>query len=147
MDRILDRLWCGSYDDAQRVLEVPPASPITYILNVSQYPYQGATDLPTVHYPIQDEVFLPAATWENLTHLLADLLAARYTVLVHCRLGKSRAPSLCAAYLMRCGYSAEKALRLVKLVRDEADPHPETWASVLAWFTGNPSERFGMEGK
>ena len=135
MDRILDRLWCGSYEDAQRVLDPDyPASPITYILNISQFLYQVVGDLPAVHYPIQDEVFLPPATWENLTQLLADILAARYTVLVHCRLGKSRAPSLCAAYLMRCGYSAEKALQLVKRQRDEADPHTETWASVLAWF-------------
>ena len=138
MDQILDRLWCGSYADAQRLCE-PEAvgAPITSVLNVSQYAYTNPY-IATVHYPIQDEVVLPAANWQVLTHLLSDLLVARCTVLVHCRLGKSRGPSLCAAYLMRCGFSAEKALQWVKQRRVVADPHPVTWQSVLAWSASPP---------
>lgn len=134
MDRILDRLWCGSYEDGRHVAAKDTVVPIRYILNISQYPYDSPI-IPAVHYPIEDEVCLPGKTWEHLTHLLSDLLVARYTVLVHCRLGKSRAPALCAAYLMRCGFAPEKALELVLEKRSEADPHPETIKSVLAWFT------------
>ena len=138
MDQILDRLWCGSYADAQRLCE-PEAvsSPITYVLNVSQYacanPY-----IATVHYPIHDEFHLPGETWQQLTHLLSDLLVARHVVFVHCRLGKSRAPSLCAAYLIRCGFSPAKALKWVRLTRALADPHPAIWQSVLAWSDSPP---------
>jgi len=138
VDRILDRLWCGCLADGQQIAAGENPGQITYLLNISQYSYDAA-DVFAVHYPIQDEVFLPAATWENLTQLLANILAARYTVLVHCRLGKSRAPSLCAAYLMRCGYSPEKALHLVQSQRPVADPHSETWQSVLAWWATPPS--------
>lgn len=135
MNQILDRLWCGDYDDGRGVAATDMQAgygPVTYILNISQYPYDSPV-VPAVHYPIQDEVFLPANTWAKLTHLLSDILAARYTVLVHCRLGKSRAPSLCAAYLMRCGFAPDVALRMVQQVRPLAFPHPKTWESVLAW--------------
>ncbi len=140
MNQILDRLWCGSYEDGQDVAfsgaEDNPA--VTHIFNLSQRFYFSLKTTVT-HMPIEDEVFLPPRVWDDLTRLVAKEMAAfhgRSTVLVHCRLGKSRAPSLCIAYLIRCGFSPEKALKLVRLQRPEADPHPETLRSVIEWAKG-----------
>lgn len=144
MDRILDRLWCGDFEDGYRAVHSRPDEwTVQHVVNLSQTPYYSPYGQVTVFH-IHDELFLDPATWTAGTNLIHSLLMYKEpvykclftSVLVHCRLGKSRAPAMCAAYLIRCGYSPEKALKLVKLQRHLADPHPETWRSVVAWAQG-----------
>lgn len=137
MNQILDRLWCGNFEDGEAVAQKRILSPVNFLLNLSQYTYNSPTFI-MLHRPIEDEVFLSPETWEALTHRLTGFIhTRRHHVLVHCRLGKSRAPSLCAAYLVRCGWDPESALQHVLARRPEADPHPETWRSVIAWAKGH----------
>ena len=95
-----------------------------------------APPVTVMHHEIPDEVFLDGSVWSGLTHLLSGLLTHGNTVLVHCRLGVSRAPALCAAYLMRCGMAPEEALAYVTARRAVTAVHAETWRGVLAWAEG-----------
>ena len=135
MDRILARLWVGDLADGHDIAEARCVHPITRILNLSQYRYTTTRllCLPIEHLPIDDEVLLPAATWTLVVRTIQQALEAGHHLLVHCRLGKSRAPSACAAYLMQCGFTPTEARHLVLTSRRLADPHPATWESVVRW--------------
>lgn len=135
MDRILARLWVGDLADGHDIAEARCVHPITRILNLSQYRYTTTRllCLPIEHLPIDDEVLLPAATWTLVVRTIQQALEAGHHLLVHCRLGKSRAPSACAAYLMQCGFNPTEARHLVLTSRRLADPHPATWESVIQW--------------
>ena len=127
LDWILNRLACGSFEDAQA-----PEPRITVIMNLSERAYSSTARL--IHAPFPDEVYLEPLLWSERVAQLRALLHSRETVLVHCRLGKSRSPSLCAAYLMACGMATERALQYVTTRRHLAQPHAETWRGVLAWY-------------
>ena len=129
MDWILGRLACGSLADVDAL----PAA-VTVVVNLSQHVSTAA--VPVLHHEIPDEVWLDASVWSGLTHLLGGLLQRGDTALVHCRLGVSRAPALCAAYLMRCGMAPEEALAYVTARRALAAVHAETWRGVTQWAEG-----------
>lgn len=140
MHQLLPRLWLGGLTDLPADLATASleAFPPTAIVNVSQFPPQPAGPRVQVWMPLVDEVFLPSATWDAGVRTLDFLLKERYTVLVHCRLGKSRSVTLCAAYLVSQWWPAEQALARIRQCRPEAAPHPETWRSMLAWAAGHP---------
>ena len=132
VDQIFDRLWLGNLDDVQGNLDH-----IDLLFNVCQYAYAAPPGKIVYHDAIRDEVFLDAAIWQRLVESLHDMHhRLNNRVLVHCRLGKSRSPSLVAAYMASCGYAAspEAALQLVTAKRLIAYPHPETWRGVRAWW-------------
>ena len=135
MDQILDRLWLGSWDDGALHHQLGPARCCTYLLNLSERPY--ASTLPLAHLPLADEIYHPPEVWSRLVHWLAAFLTTRHTVLVHCRLGVSRAPSLVAAYLAWCGHrrDPEHALVWVLARRGCVKPHAETWRGIMTWWS------------
>jgi protein-tyrosine phosphatase len=127
MNQILDRLFLGSLADGQAA-----TAPITCLLNVSQYSYDSP--LRTIWAPLEDEVLLPPEEWQSLVHVLAVQLSHGETVLVHCRLGKSRAPALVAAYLVSCGWTPGGARNCVQARRREVAIHEATWAGIDQWW-------------
>ncbi len=130
MDQILERLYLGSLEDAQ----VQPA-PVTRILNLAQRSY--LSQIPCRWYWIPDERWLPAPVWERLSAQVARWIDGEHQcVLVHCRLGVSRSPSVVVATLLRCGYfrEPETALQYVHRCRELVNPHQATWASLCAWW-------------
>lgn len=133
MDWILSRLACGSLVDVAALEHI---SGIQRVLTLSE---QRRPPLPSLmyghHEAIPDEVWLPPDLWERRVESLRYLLV-HGTVLVHCRLGISRAPALCAAYLIRCGMAAEEAHAFVQSKRPVTNIHPETWRGVLEWAEG-----------
>jgi len=63
---------------------------------------------------------------------LHELVQAGKKVLVHCRAGVSRSPSVVAAYLAKYeGHTLNSALEVVKNGRDIADPREDLWASFV----------------
>ena len=133
MDKIIDRLWLGNLDDGRHAHDrlFPPDA----ILNISQYAYESP--LRVYHETIQDEVFHDAKVWQQLVMRLHVLHGkTNDVVLVHCRLGVSRAPALVAAYLAYCGYSRDVDHALVEVMKKRviSDPHTETWRGVRAWW-------------
>lgn len=128
MDQILDRLWLGDFADAEQA-----CAPIDYLLTLCEA--CPPSTLRVAHFSIPDEVYLPVE-WSDLVKHLSMFLQ-RSTVLVHCRLGKSRSPALVAAYLASIGWhDPETALAYVKSKRAIVEVHSETWRGVTAWWEG-----------
>lgn len=137
MDQILDRLWLGTVDDAAAYTDpATQAIPLASILTLNEAKPPVAAGITHIHAPIRDEVYLPGYQWAELLHALQRLIHAPGIVLVHCRLGVSRAPSLVAAYLARCGHSRDLATALAYLVarRGCVAPHQETWRSLVEYY-------------
>ena len=60
-------------------------------------------------------------------------------VLLHCEMGISRSPSLAICYLHESqGMPIEDAVRHVKFVREQAEPHPLLMESIRGYFNGKP---------
>ncbi len=135
MDQILPRLFLGDFADAEAV----QPSQIQGILTLCEAPpvlsYYG---IEHAHAPIPDEVFLQHYVWRELLHVLSSLVACvpHGNILVHCRLGVSRAPSLVALYLTQCGWTLETALALLVSRRSVVAPHSETWRGVQHFLEG-----------
>lgn len=132
MDWILGRLACGTFDEAQ-VLAAD--GPFDRVMNLSER--LSETVVPCIHAPMPDEVFLEGSVWDTqLTNLFALLLTSRRAVFLYCRLGVSRSPALCAAYLVACGVARNlgEALVIVQARRRVTKIHPETLRGVVAWW-------------
>jgi protein-tyrosine phosphatase len=137
LDWILSRLALGSLADAHEVIaQTHPQHPSWCLLNVCEYPYES-NGYTVLWQPIPDEVFLVCDQWAQLVGMLWSALVDYPTVLVHCRLGKSRSPALVAAYLAACGHSRdpEDAIAYVREQRREVDVHPETWRGVQNYWS------------
>lgn len=137
MDQILDRLWLGTVEDAAAFTDpTTQAIPMTAILSLNEAAPTIHSSITHIHAPIPDEVYLPMPTWHELLHTLTKLLHNRATVLVHCRLGVSRSPSLVAAYLAQCGHSRDPQAALAYVVsrRGCVRPHEDTWRGVTDFW-------------
>ena len=132
MDWILHRLACGSLDDAVALATHPPLRTINRVLTLSEQIPLLST-IHTHYAPIPDETWLPRDLWQARVDTLRMLLSVETTVLVHCRLGHSRSPALCAAYLVSCGMSCDEARALVEARHPDARIHHETWRGVVDW--------------
>ena len=131
MNRILDRLYCGAFDDVPACADAG----ITCVLSLCEAQPEPIPGVLMLHAPFPDEVDIPVHVWAELITALTRVLRYGYTVLVHCRLGVSRSPTLCAAYIARAGvFPLDDALTYVRLCRNIANPHSATWASVGAWY-------------
>ena len=140
MERILDRLYLGAYAD---VGGVPPAdlAPCTAILTLCER--APTTTMHRVHYPIPDEAYLGIPAWDTAILLVADWVMAGETLLVHCRLGVSRAPAVVAGYLALSGYSRDlsMAVATVQAIRPQVAIHRETFRGLSDWWASRPVQR------
>src|SRR3990167_1367662 len=114
MDWILTRLACGSAGDvlALQGQDATSFRPINRIVTLAEKRIpQGVVSSQTFlhHEPIPDEVWLPPDLWQRRVEMVRLFLQAGATVLVQCRLGRSRSPALCAAYLISCGMGIDEA--------------------------------------
>ena len=141
MDQILDRLWLGGCEPDGDALRSWTSG---CVLTLCEVP--PVLDNPAVHHihaPMPDEVFMQAPEWSARVHALRQALRKYPTVFVGCRLGKSRAPSLVAAYLTETGWALDTALAFLVSKRSVVAPHPETWRGVQHW---QESLRWGNRG-
>ena len=136
MDQILSRLYCGSLEDAQAWTYKDGQAIVT--LSEQRIDKNASPLLIHVAYlPIPDEAWLPREIWKSRVDALAHYLGLHWTVLVHCRLGVSRSPALCAAYLAHTGWDLDEALAYVQSKRACTKVHGETWRGVKEWLCGN----------
>ena len=132
MEQITETLYLGAYVDTETAQEAG----IQTCVNLAERAYDHV--LRVVHRPIPDEAVLPPIIWEGLLAQLRVALACGPPVLVHCRLGVSRAPALVAFYLAKARRfpSPDAALAHLRTVRPCVNPHPATWDGVLTtWKT------------
>jgi len=111
MDWILDRLACGSLADVRQSAAAGMFTPAAAIVSLAEkddvpwsYPVRYE------HFLVSDEESWPLSTIEWLTQRVSRLLVMYDRVIVHCHGGVTRSPALCAAHLIRCGFSPGTAL-------------------------------------
>lgn len=131
MDQILDRLYLGDFEDAERLTLAQCSCVMTLC---ERKPILTSSAIAHIHAPIPDEVYLPTEAWGELVHALQVAVRDEDAVLVHCRLGKSRAPTLVCGFLAVCGWRLESALALAISMRSIIAPHSETWRGMVEWY-------------
>ena len=132
MDQILDRLWVGGCEPDANALRQCEFGCVISLCEVP--PVIETPGIQHIQAPFPDERFLPVPEWSSRVHALRQALRKYRTVFVGCRLGKSRAPSLVAAYLTEIGWDLDTALAFLVSRRGEVAPHPETWRGVQQWY-------------
>lgn len=126
MDKIKNELYLGDFNDGCK------HHPEWYVVNFSEDTYGN---LPYyTHFPIPDNVCLPyRKVWQGIDEIKHAVTSGR-TVLVHCRLGISRAPSFMIGYLMCIGWEFNEALDYVKACRDIVNPYIATLNGIRLAF-------------
>ena len=124
MTRIWERLFIGSLADAEELAAGNPHR-ITTVVSLSEVAVRTRReDVKYVHLPIEDDQPVPIHQF----YIIMDTIRKNIrwgTVLLHCGVGVSRAPSLAAAYMAAVGYKGiDAALKEIRQVRPFI--HPST---------------------
>jgi protein-tyrosine phosphatase len=83
-----------------------------------------------VHIPIEDDQPIPVGKFDAVIDAIAENIRWG-TVLLHCRVGLSRAPSLAAAYLHVVGYrNIDAAIEEIRAMRPIINPSKVLLCSV-----------------
>ena len=83
-----------------------------------------------IHIPIEDDCFIPIGKFDAVIDAIAENIRWG-TVLLHCRVGLSRAPSLAAAYLHVVGYKdIDAAIEEIRQMRPIINPSTILVSSV-----------------
>lgn len=128
MTRIWERLYLGSFNDAQQLTNSNPCG-ITSVVSLCEDEVRRAADIIYVHLPIADSRPIPAQKFDAIMQAIADGVRLG-NLLVHCVGGSSRSPMMVAAWMHRCGYTGiEKALAEIADMRD-IEPSPTLRRSV-----------------
>lgn len=133
MTRIWDRLYLGSFKDAQ---QLPTANPcgITAVVSLCEEEASRGANIRYVHLPIADSRPISAQKFESIMQAIQEGVR-RGILLVHCVGGSSRSPIMLAAWMHRCGYAAiDKALAELAEMRD-IQPSPVLLKSVREALT------------
>ena len=136
ISRIVKQLYISDWSDAQSLLYANPES-ITAVLNVCEEE-DNFTSLPWMKYfhcafedhkPIPREKFDACMSWLNERYRLQN------NILIHCALGVSRSPTICAAFLtkQKIVSSMDEGIKLVKLSRPIINPAEFTFISACAF--------------
>lgn len=128
MTRIWDRLYVGSFKDAEYLVTANPCG-ITAVVSLCEDRVRRAKTISYVHLPIADSRPITMLQLNEIMSAIADGVR-RANLLVHCIAGSSRSPIMIAAWLNRCGYAdLERVLAEISEVRD-IDPSPVLLKSV-----------------
>lgn len=91
----------------------------------------GRLGIEVLHVPVRDN---QAPSLRDFTSVLEwmDEAAQRGGVLVHCRAGVGRSPTVLVGYLMRRGLSLEEAFLAVRRANPDASPTLAQWEALEA---------------
>jgi len=124
MTQVWERLYVGSIADAEELAKGNPHR-ITTVLSLCELPVERKRrGINYFHLPIEDDAPVPVHQFDRILDALYE--NCRWgSVLLHCSLGISRAPSLAAAYVAAVGYKGiDAALKEIKQLRPFI--HPST---------------------
>lgn len=128
MTKIWDRIYLGSFKDAEQLAASNPCA-ISTVLSLCQDAVRRADNIIYVHLPIVESRPIAALRLEEIMKAV-ERGVRQGKLLVHCVGGMSRSPILVAAWLQRCGYAGiDTALAEIAEVRD-IDPSPTLLRSV-----------------
>ncbi len=133
MDRVLDRLWVGSTEDAQAPLSTLG---FTGLLDLRDHSAVVTHDGITVHRLNHRD----GDPWsvKDIRHALEFVAEqiCKGNVLIICAAGMSRSVSMTVGYLVMTGWDSISALNHVKKVHPDAAPVPKMLAAVLKAVRG-----------
>jgi protein-tyrosine phosphatase len=130
MTQIWERLFLGSLAEAEELADDNPSG-ISTVISLSEVAIQyKRTDVKYVHLPIEDDMPVPVRQF----YCIMDAIRKNIrwgTVLLHCGVGVSRAPSLAAAYMAAVGYkNIDAAIKEIRQVRPFIHPSTELVESL-----------------
>ena len=103
MTRIWERLWLGSFLDAQQLAKANPHG-ITTVVSLCEAGVRPTSrSVNYIHVHVEDAKPLSIRKFDSIINAIAQNIF-RGTVLVKCGEGISRAPTLTAAYMHLVGY-------------------------------------------
>jgi protein-tyrosine phosphatase len=122
MTRVWERLFLGSLADAEELADDNPEG-VTTVISLSEIGVRKRREsVNYVHLPIEDDVPVPIRQF----YIIMDAIRKNIrwgTVLLHCGVGVSRAPSLAAAYMDAVGYrNINAALGEIRKLRPFISP-------------------------
>ena len=129
MDRVLDRLWVGSTEDAQAPLATLGFTGLLDLRDHSAMVTHSGID---VHHIEQRDG--DPWTVEDVRRALAFVAEKirKGSVLIVCAAGMSRSVSMVVGYLVMVGWSETDAFEQVRRAHPDAAPVPKMLDSVLA---------------
>jgi protein-tyrosine phosphatase len=126
MTPVLPRnLWLGSIADSRNKVDVRKNS-ITAMVNLtSEEPNHVPDNVKVVWVPLLDGFDNKPEQFADAVKALKTLVDAGHNVLVHCRMGMSRSPTVVAAYLAETTeeLTFDAAVDLLKKMRPVVSPH------------------------
>ena len=133
MTKIWDRIYLGSFKDAQQLATANPCG-ITAVVSLCEEEVRRGANISYVHLPIADSRPIPAQKFEAIMKAIEDGVQ-QGNLLVHCVSGSSRSPIMLAAWMHRCGYAGiDKSLAEIAEMRD-IQPSPVLLKSVREALT------------
>ena len=112
---------------------IPTAKGFSAILNVAaQSSYEPPAGVEYRKVALTDDGGNDCDQLDRAVDTLHELVQQGHRVLVHCRQGVSRSPSVVAAYLSKYeGHTLNSALEVVQNGRKIADPNSALWATFI----------------
>jgi len=122
MTQIWERLWVGRLTDARRLVN-GNANGITAVISLSELPVETRrSGINYLHLPIEDEEPVALRQFNAIMDALYESIRWG-TVLLHCGVGISRAPTTTAAYMDRVGCkNCDAAIQEIRFLRPIIEP-------------------------
>jgi len=122
MTLVWERLYIGGIADAEELADGNPHR-ITTVISLSEIPVERKRrGVSYRHLPIEDDEPVPVYQFDAIMDALSENLRWG-TVLLHCGVGVSRAPSLAAAYMAAVGYKGiDAAIKEIRQLRPFIHP-------------------------
>jgi protein-tyrosine phosphatase len=139
MSLVAPRLYVGD-EKAAASLHTLREAHVTHVLNCTHLPNAHDDDVPGLTFlclglrdSAADAPVLQTAFARGV-EFIADALAGGGTVLVHCRAGISRSPTLAAAYLVRATRTpVDEVFAAMRATRRVVDPNLTNWMALHEW--------------
>jgi protein-tyrosine phosphatase len=130
MTQIWDRLWVGSLVDAERLAKGNPNGINTVITLCEQCPASKQPGINYLQISIVDEEPVLVGQFDKVIDAISENIRWG-TILVHCGVGISRAPSMAAAWMHAVGYKdIDAAIEEVRMKRPIINPSRVLFNSI-----------------
>jgi protein-tyrosine phosphatase len=119
---VWERLWVGGLADAEQLEEGNPHH-VSTVVSLSEIPVEvKRRGINYLHLPVEDEKPVPVYQFAAVMDAIAKSIR-RGTVLLHCGVGVSRAPSFAAAYMDAVGcMGIDAAIKAIRKARPFIHP-------------------------
>ncbi len=130
MTQVWERLFLGGFTDAQQLAKGNPNHIDTVISLCDVCVTSKRPGVNYVQIPIEDDQPVPVGDFDRIMDAIAENVRWG-TVLLHCGVGISRAPSMTAAWMHVVGFkNFDAAIEEIRAVRPFIAPSPILFESI-----------------